>query len=774
MFPPPPAVAGGIVVDLTNTPGVYRTDTAPSEVDRLMSEALQLHQQGRLAQAEPLYRQVLVAAPRHAEALHMLGVVALQQRRPDEAERVIGEALAIRPDHAEALNNRAGALRALGRLEEALTSYDRALAIKPSLPQMLNNRGNVLKDLGRSEDALADYDAALAIRPSYAEALNNRAIALSRLQRHEEALASCDQALAIKPDYPEALNNRGNTLFKLGRLEKALASYDQAIELKPDYVEALNNRGNSLQGLGRLEEALASCDRALAIKPDDVEVLNNRGNMLRARFEAALSGSDNALSANPNQANALHNRGNALLGLRRLEEALASYDRALAIKPDHADALNNRAHVLYQLWRPEEALADCNKALSVRPDHAEGLNNRGVMLQALRRLEEALASYAAAAAVKPGFADAHFNEALCRLSVGDFATGWQKYEWRWRLQSAAQAKRVFPKPLWLGKEDLSGKTVFLHAEQGLGDTLQFCRYVPAVAAKGATVILEVPAPLKSLLRTLPGVERVVSEYDPSRPFDFHCPLMSLPLAFGTRLETIPAPVPYLWANPFRAAAWRERLEKLGGIKVGLVWGGSARLDNPSALLIDRRRSMRLQQMWSFGAIEGVTLVSLQKGDPASQTRPPPSGLTIHDWTDDLADFADTAALIDALDLVISVDTSVAHLAGALGKPVWVLNRHDCCWRWLLNREDTPWYPTMRLFTQPSPGDWAGLVRRVSGELRDFASDRLAASARDAPRVAALNSANDTPDRTTELIAGARGGDRPLDYGLAFRAFRLTE
>ena len=732
-----------------------------SEAERLMFEALQLHRQGRLAEAEPLYREVLAAAPRHPEALHMLGVVALQQRRFDVADRLIAEALAIRPDHAEALNNRAGVLTALGRLDDALTSYDRALALKPHLAEALNNRGNVLKDLGRPEEALASFDGALAIRPAYAGALNNRAIALWQLGRREEALVSCEKALAINPDYPEALNNRGNALHELGGLDQALASFDRALELKPDYVEALSNRGSTLHRLGRLEEALASYDRALELKPDYAEALNNRGNALRDRFETALAGSDETLSVDPNQAEALHNRGNALLGLRRLEEALASYDRALAIKPDYAEALHNRAHVLYQLWRPEEALASSDKALALSPAHAEASSNRGVVLQALGRLEEALASYAAAIALRPDFADAHFNEALCRLSVGDFATGWEKYEWRLRLQPAANVKRDFAKPLWLGKEDLTGKTVLLHAEQGLGDTLQFCRYAPAVAAKGATVILEVPAPLKSLLRTLPGVEQVVSEYDPSRPFDFHCPLMSLPLAFGTRLETIPAPVPYLWANPFRAAAWRERLAKFGGIKVGLVWAGSARLGNRGALLIDRRRSMRLQQVWPFGAIDGVTLVSLQKGEPASQTRPPPPGLALHDWTDELADFAETAALVAALDLVITVDTSVAHLAGALGRPVWVLNRHDRCWRWLLDREDTPWYPTMRLFTQPSPGDWASVVRRVSGELRDIANGRPMVSIGEAARLAPINTSNDTLNRADEFAAGIRRDCEPV-------------
>ena len=451
----------------------------------------------------------------------------------------------------------------------------------------------------------------------------------------------------------------------------------------------------------------------------------------------------------------------------RSEEALASFGKALAINPDDAGVLINQAHALSQLGRAQDALVSSDRALAVRPNSAEALNNRAIALVGLSRLEEALATHTAAVAVKPDFAEAHWNEALCRLSLGDYATGWEKYEWRWRCEFMAKAKPEFAAPLWLGKEDLSGKRVFLHAEQGFGDTLQFCRYAPAVAAKGAAVTLGVPGPLKSLLRTLPGIERVVSEYDPSWTFDFHCPLMSLPLAFGTRVETIPAPVPYLWANPFRAAAWRERLAPLVGIKVGLVWAGSGRVR-----VVDLRL-MRLEQMRQLGAIDGVTLVSLQKGEPASQTRPAPPGLAIHDWTDELTDFADTAALIAALDLVISVDTAVAHLAGALGKPVWVLLHHSPDWRWLLDRQDSPWYPTMRLFTHPRPGDWASVMRRVSSELRDFVSDRLTASTRDPSRPApGKRFANHEP--AAKSVAGIRSADRRLDCGSAFPASRLTE
>jgi tetratricopeptide (TPR) repeat protein len=499
------------------------------------------------------------------------------------------------------------------------------------------------------------------------------------------------ELLAGSPRRAEALNKHGAALRRLGRLEEALAAYDEALAIEADCVEALNNRGIALWHLRRLEEALASYDRALALRPEYAAAWNNRGY-------------------------ALHSLG-------RLDEALASYDRALAIRPDYADAWSNRGYTLYHLASGcvEEALANYDRALAIKPDCVEALNNRGNALRELGRVEEALASYSAAIAIKPDYANAHWNEALTRLSAGDFARGWEKYEWRWRLDQLRDHQRDFHAPLWVGRQELSGKTILLHAEQGFGDTLQFCRYAPAIAAMGASVVLEVQAPLKSLLRSLPGVEQVVGQGEPLPPLDFHCPLMSLPLAFGTELGTIPAHSPYLRANPFHTAARRERLAKFDGAKIGLVWAGSAWAHIPAASWMDRRRSMRLQQMRELGTIDHITLVSLQKGEPAGQAQDPPEGMALVDWTEELRGFADTAALVEALDLVITVDTSVAHLAGALGKPVWVLNRHDRCWRWLRDREDTPWYPSMRLFTQPSPSDWGTVIRRVAAELRIFAA-----------------------------------------------------
>ena len=467
---------------------------------------------------------------------------------------------------------------------------------------------------------------------------------------------------------------------------------------------------------GALDEAQPLFERVLRLEPKHPDALHLLGLLwcMRGDSKKGIQLIRRAIAYSPKFVDALSNLGFVLQSLGRDEEALASFDKALAIKPDSIEALNNRGNTLRVLGRFEEALACFDKALAIRPDFPATLNNRGDVLRSLGRLAESLADFGKALAIAPDFADAHWNESLCLLASGDFARGWERYEWRWRTRIFAEAKPSFPAPLWLGKEDLSGKTVLLHAEQGFGDVLQFCRYVPEVAARGAAVVLKVPDALRDLLKSLSGVARVTGEDGDVALVDFHCPLMSLPHAFGTRLETIPAQVPYLAADPGRVARWRERLGKHDGLKIGRVWAGQ-----PGADRVDERRSMPLEWMLDLGTVPGVTLVSLQKGEAVRQARAPGMGERLIDWTDELADFADTAALVAALDLVISVDTSVAHLAGGMAKPVWVLNRFDRCWRWLRDRHDSPWYPTMRLFTQPRPGDWASVLSDVVAELRNF-------------------------------------------------------
>ena len=648
-----------------------------------LAHGLALHQQGRLDEAERVYLDILRRHPNQADAWYLLAAVASQTKRYDKAVELFERAVALKPDNAEAHFNMGNALAALRRPESALRCFDRAIALKPDHVGALLNRGATLAAMGRPEDALASYDAVIASRPDLPEAHSNHAAALAALGRMEDALASCDRAIALHPDRDWAHFNRGNTLRDLGRFEEALKSYDAAIALKPEHAQAWIARGTMQANLGRLEPALTSYGRAIRLQPNAAEAFNNRGAALEA--------------------------------LGRYEAALADYDRAIALRPDHAGALKNRGATLAAMGRQQEALGDCDKAIALRPDYAEAHANRAATLTNLGRSEEALISCDRAIALKPGLAEARYNQATCQLALGDFENGWRGFEARWSSRSGAVRPNL-PGPVWDGTTAIDGKTILVSAEQGLGDMLQFCRYVPLLARR-ARVVLDVPPSLQRLLATLDGVADFVTAGAAPR-FDTWIPMMSLPLAFNTTLATIPAAIPYLSADPERSGAWRDRLTSLPGRKIGLVWAGSPFSRQPRAQAMDRRRSMSLADLAPLAALAGLSLISLQKGDAAAQARTPPDGMRLHDWTDELNDYADTAALVEALDLVISVDTSVVHLAGALGRPVWVLNRYDQCWRWLRGRTDSPWYPTARLFRQAAPGDWAGVTRDVVAALKD--------------------------------------------------------
>jgi tetratricopeptide (TPR) repeat protein len=552
--------------------------------------------------------------------------------------------------------------------------------------------GLTLHRAGRLAEAEGIYRRILAIDPDHFDSLHLLGVIAHQRGRHAEAVAQIDRALERDRNSVIALNNRGNALLAVKRCEEALASYDRALALCPDYADALCNRGAALHELRRYEEALESCERVLAMRPDFAEAYSNRGNTLRE--------------------------------LQRFDEALESCERALALRPDLAAAHFNRGNALHELQRFEEALESHDRALTLRPDYAEALTNRGVALHELMRFDEALASYRRALAVRPDYAEAHYREAITRLLTGDFAGGWRKYEWRWRIAQLAGAFRDFAQPLWAGSHEIAGKTVLLHAEQGLGDTLQFCRYVPLVAQRGARVIVEVQPPLAALLRALPGAARVVERGEALPDFDLHCPLLSLPLAFATRIDTIPAATPYLAAPADKVRAWRQRLGDRARPRIGVVWAGGPRPELPDANRVDRQRSLAFTQLAPIFQVEGCAFYSLQKGDQAvRQLRESALRHRVIDHTDALADFADTAALVENLDLVISVDTAVAHLAGALGKPLWLINRHNTCWRWLLDRDDSPWYPSARLFRQDATRRWDRLIGRVADSLRDHVRAR---------------------------------------------------
>jgi tetratricopeptide (TPR) repeat protein len=686
------------------------------EAHAALSAAAELHRSGRLDEAVQACRRVLERGERTLEALLLLSSLEHARGHPGLALGLAEQALEANPRSAQALLQRALVLRSLGRLEEALASYEGALALRPDFADAHYNCGNLLQALGRREEALASFDAALALAPRDAAALNNRAVVLLELGRPAEALASCERALALRPCYPDALNNRGTALFQLGRWDEALASYDEALAIEPRHAQALNNRGNAAQALGRCEEALENYAAAIAVKLDYAEAHNNRAAVLLAldRAEEALVSAEHALAIGPLYAEALNNRGSALQKLGRCEEALASHEQAFAVRPGAGKAVGI-GNALHALGRHEEALASYERALAIDPVCVEALNNRGNALQALKRYTEALASYVRAAEIAPADDHAHWNEALCRLALGDYLGGWQKYEWRRRRKGAMTAPNDATGPEWTGAEDIAGRRVLVYTEQGHGDALQFIRYAALLAARGAEVIVGCHASLKSLFATVKGVAGVIAP--PERPprFDYHVPLMSLPRLFGTTLGTIPACVPYLRAEPRAVERWGRELARFGkGFRVGLVWMG-----NPE-FSAARAKSCGLAALQPLVESTDCIFVSLQKGEAASDIASLGLSERIIDRSHELATFSDTAALISNLDLVISTDTAVAHLAGALGKPVWVLLQYAADWRWLVDREESPWYPSARLFRQQRPADWSRVIARVAEALPEAA------------------------------------------------------
>ncbi len=545
--------------------------------------------------------------------------------------------------------------------------------------------------------------------------LFDRAIALHQAGQLAEAERTYQQLLNAKSDHVEALHLFGILRFQQGRTHEALDLIAEALKTKPSYVEAHYNRGNILAQLDLYEEAIASYDKALAVIPEYPEAHLNRGNSLSAlmRYEEALASYDNAIASGHDYADALDCRGTALRHLNRFDEALASYDRALAINPRNATVHNNRGNALRMLMRHEQALRCFDEALAIEPNFVDPLLNRGFALLELLRFGEALASYAKAQTIQPDYAEAHLNEADCRLLIGDFERGWEKFEWRWKTAQWRRFKRNFAQPFWLGKEDIIGKTILIYAEAGFGDTLQFCRYVRLVSERGATAILEVQPPLKRLLSTLDGAQTVLARGEPLPHFDFHCPLLSLMRVFNTRLDSIPRGTPYLRAPTDRIAHWQVRLPQTGSLRVGLVWSTSS-----ASKWGGGNKWLRFKQLAPLLSVDCASFVSLHRErdlSPEDASAVAGSGRIV-DFGSEQPDFIDAAAMISSLDLVISVDSALGHLAGALGVPVWIMLPFSAEWRWLLERDDSPWYPTARLFRQPQLNDWESVLAQVAREL----------------------------------------------------------
>ncbi|MDD5298535.1 MAG: tetratricopeptide repeat protein [Rhodocyclaceae bacterium] len=642
--------------------------------------AVRIFSAGNVQEAMRVVDRGLRQFPDHPVLLNIAGVCARRADKLTEARKYFSRAIAANPNFAEAYNNLGCLLHRTKHYLEAEGALRRAVAIRSDYAEAYNNLGNLLCEAGRPKEAETSYRLALQAKPHYAEAYFNLGNLLSEGGRDAEAEAAFRRSLSLQLD-PDAWYKLGKLLRRLKRDGEAEGAYRNAVALRPD-AEALNDLACLLQDLGRLTEAEAVYRQALALHPASSDLCNNLGHLLHET--------------------------------RRLPEAETLYRRALALRPDFPEALGNLGDLLRVLTRYTEAEAAFHQALRLRPDYCDAHSNLGVMLNDVRRLDESEACFRRVLALEPGHVSARWNLATLELTLGRFAEGWAGYEIRFDPGCKDQCipRPTLPFPPWEG-QSLAGKTLLVWPEQGFGDEIQFCRYVPLLKARGAAHVTLVCKPaLKPLLGTLAGPDSLITTQDPVPTHDYWVPLMSLPLRLSTTPENLPADLPYLRALPERMCEWQRRLPAIGR-RVGLAWKGSSIHKN------DANRSLpalsTLAPLWS---VPDVRFVSLQKGNGEDEACNPPPGQPLLHLGSDIRDFGDSAAIIAQLDLLITVDTALAHVAGALGKPCWVLLPFlGSDWRWMRERRDSPWYPgAIRLFRQTAPGDWQGVLRDVVAEL----------------------------------------------------------
>jgi len=701
-----------------------------AQLEKILANSQSLVAQGKYDEAIAELGRKGGAILRESVGQMMLGSILSLSGRTEKALAAFDVAVRLAPKSAQAHFNRGFAFKQLGRPAEAAVAYETALRIDPKLVEARHNLAVVLNEIGRLDDALAAADAAIRLKPAAAEAHYNRGIVLAGLGRHEEALAAHDQSLKHRPAYPEAQIARGSSLRNLNRLEEAAEAFAAALALDPKRIDALVAKALVLREAGRLEEAFAAIEQALRQSPENLEARFAQASILEAleRKDEALAIYGALIERDPHSVLPRVNQGNILRSLDRFEEALAAFDEVLSRAPDMLAVQLNRAMALTELDRFEEALAAYDGILQAgdRPEpdgprpldsdnparpEWEALAARANTLGHLYRFEEALAYYDRALAKQPDAPAILSDRSLLLLLLGRMEEGWPGYESR-----GASAKRPpdtvdHPAPRWSG-EPLGGKRLLVTGEQGLGDIIQFSRYLPPLITEAAEVRLVASPRLHRLLGSGIVGMTFAEKVDPAEPFDFQIRLLSIPGVRGTSLATIPGEAPYLRPEADRIAAWRAGLPQ-DGLRIGIHWQGNKEYGG------DRRRSLALAQFAPLAAIAGVRLISLQKGVGLEPFDSLPPGMTVETLGEEFDGgpdaFLDTAAVMQTLDLVVSSDSAVVHLAGALGRPVWVALPYVPDWRWLLGREDSPWYPTARLFRQPRSGDWESVFRKIAEE-----------------------------------------------------------
>ncbi len=617
-----------------------------------------------------------------------------------------------------------------GRCDEALNICHKILVDDPLHLGAIQLVGAIALQKGDFEGALDFFIKALSVEPQNEKILANQGLALSGLKRFDEALQSLNQAIALNPHFPEPYYNKATVLIKLKRLEEALTYLDRYITLKPENHLAIFLKSDIYRKLGQLELATLECRKLITLQPNNISALTNLGLLLsdQEKYEDALFFLNEAKLLNSN-AEIFNNIGVTYERMGQYHLAIENFSEALKLKPDSIEVLINCGVTLERLGKLDDAITYANRIIELDEKNEAGYFGRAACYEKLQHLEKSIADYTKVIELnstkKHG---AQWNRSLVMLCQGNYAQGWQEYEHRLEIDYAKNLYNTdqLREFAWHGNaSQIRGKNLLVRSEQGLGDTIQFCRYIKYLHEMQARVTFRVQKPLIKLLEHVDGVASIVSDTDPMPNFDLYCNLMSLPLLLKTTVDTIPNQTPYLQADPFKVKEWAQRLGPKINKRVGLVWSGGFRPDRPDLWLLNRRRNIELIKLRSLKT-EGIEFHSLQKGElPEAelvvQHLQNWDGPQLINHADALLDFTDTAALLENLDLLISVDTSVLHVAGALGKPVWLLNRFDTCWRWFLERDDSPWYPSIRIFRQKSFDDWDPVILEVKEALRTFAN-----------------------------------------------------
>jgi len=664
-----------------------------------------------LQEAERHLREGVRLDPRRADAWHSLGMMALETGQLESAVDCLGRAAMLDDRQPVFLNHLGVAFARLEQYDKAIDCYRKACELDPQWPEAHYNWGNALRASGRLEEAVIQYRAALSIRVDSHRVYYNLANALRDLKRFEEAISNYQEAIRLQPDFVKAHTNLGNLYKDLDRLEEAVAVYREAIRLHPDYAQGYYNLGIALAMLRRFDEAEANFRAAIARKSSLAEAHRALARALieQERLDEAMA----VLQSAGDEANSrevwLH-LAEKFRDQRRFDEAVSCLERLLCKAPG-AEIHNNLGLVLMGQGQLEPAIANYRRALELKPDFAQAHSNLGIALELQGLFVEGMQHFHTALAIQPDFASAHLNRAVSWLRDGDFARGWHEFEWRWLLKD--RPTRRPQSPQWLG-QPMPGQTILLMAEQGLGDTIQFIRYAPLVKQHCGRVVVQCQKPLQRLLARCEGIDERVSPGQTLPEHDAQAPMMSLPRIFGTTLTSVPAAVPYLFADDALVDQWRQRLASVPGFRVGIAWQGNTKY------VTDAIRSAPVRFFSPLARVPGVQLISLQKGNGVDQLADVADRVPVlqFDKLDEaVGAFMDTAAIMKNLDLVIASDTSIVHLAGAMGVPIWVALARSADWRWLEGREDSPWYPTMRLFRQTRLGDWEELFQRIAGELQ---------------------------------------------------------